>query len=539
MGYSIRFQKEIELLLEQEETPILKLHGGSDGLLARLGGEANVLSTTSSNWSAVASELIQAASAIVFLISHLSAGVVEELTLIREFDREDRCLVVLFDPNRTYDRSSGDMKGLRERLADFQILFEYVPEGGLPRGLRPALERLLHDAPGGEVLEQSIKTVFTYLEPEFTESEDFTFTETHLWRQLRLLRVMFDDTYWAALKSHGIAFEHFTFPGPWKVAHQVYGLAIATADFRAIRESIYILSLLYLKRGADFALLVEPLGSRYEELASQILRGGEPDTEVKYTSGPDPLSLPVGIGTAIQLFEYAEKAGRDGDPETAVYLYQAAVICALRATDGDEDQRRWITGNMLRDWAKFQGPLEIEWATTNCAFAAKLFRDLATANPDQYRPDLALCLNNLGSLHFKRRNFPLSEAAFIEALEIRRALPPVSESFLVNLHTSLANLGLLRQEMGEHEAARALYSEAIEICERRLDSDPEAIVDLTRLQVWMSTCLYRIPGAKAEGLAYVQRARDNLVEVARFRPESEAALREFLEEAIRAAGHDT
>jgi tetratricopeptide (TPR) repeat protein len=536
--HSVSFQQWLKFHLEKEKIPIIKLQGGSDSLLSDYGDEAKVLSTHSDNWKMVAAELVQAASVIVFLVSHMTAGVVEEFDLIREFDQMHCCLVVLLDPSHTPDRDSDEMERIYARLADFPNIFELkLGTGGealYPENLAPTLTALLQGVQTQAPLERALNVGFMYLEPGFTDSEDFARTETYIWRQLRLLRVMLEDTYWAALKSRGIAFQHFTFSGAWKVAHQVYGLAIATADFRAIREALSYLSLLYIFRNADFALLIQPLATQYGVLEAKILREGEPDTEKRYASGPDPLKLPNKIGVAIELFQQAEAAGRRQDSETAVYLYQAAVICALRAKDLDDNERRWIIANMCRDWAKFQGEsAQLDWAVTNCTFAVTLFRDLTAAAPDRYTPDLALCLNNLGSLHFRRRDFSAADAAFVEALKIRRALPSESKNYLINLYTSLSNLGLLRVEMGELDSARSLYSEALTACEKRMRAESGTIVDLTRLQGWMSLCLARIPDAKREGLEYAQRAASNLATVSQTSPESAAALRELVNQAIR------
>ena len=49
---------------------------------------------------------------------------------------------------------------------------------------------------------------------------------------------------------------------------------------------------------------------------------------------------------------------------------------------------------------------------------------------------------------------------------------------------------------------RAVYREALDICETRLKSDPTALVDLTRLQGWMSMCLTRTPEATGEAVEY-------------------------------------
>lgn len=535
--HPVVFQQWLKL---QVSVPIVKLHGGSDPLLSDRGDQetlassASVLSTHSANWKAVAEELIQAAPAIIFLVSHLTAGVVEEFDLIRKSGRMDRCLVVVLDAS-TLVGGPGDVMQIRTRLADFPSVFELRTPDSYPTELGAALTGLLQDPKSEASLNQALNAEFTYLEPGFTESEDFAWTERRIWRQLRLLRVMFDETYWAALRSHGIAFEHFTFAGAWEVAHKIYGLAIATMDFRAIREALSYLGLLYIFRGADYALVFPHLAAQYSELAAKIFPTREPDTEAQYASGPDPLKVPAKIDTAIKLVELAETAGSRQDSETAIYLYQAAVICALRSTDGDDRERRWIIANMCRDWATFQGTTpELEWAVTNCGFAVKLFRDLAAADPDQYKGGLALCLNNLGSLHFRQRRFPAADAAFVEALDIRRKIPSESEDYMVDLCISLSNLGLLRVEVGELDSGRALYSEALAVCEKRLSSDPKAIVDLTRVQGWMSLCLAQAPDTAHQGLAYAQRAASNLARVSQVSPESEPGLRKLVDAAVRA-----
>jgi tetratricopeptide (TPR) repeat protein len=538
--HSVRFQLWLRLQLERKQITMLKLHGGSDGFFSGVDDDLNILSTHSQNWKAVATELIQAAAAIVFLVSHMTAGVVEEFELIRKFGETQRCLVVLLNPSNTPNSASDDT--IRARIADFPNVFDLHLGGDdkisfSPSSPGPILTSLLRGARTQGLLEQALRAEFTYLEPGFVTSQDFAKTERYIWRGLRLLRVIFEDTYWATLKSYGIAFDHFEFPGAWTLAHKVYGLGIATADFRAMREALSYLGLLYIFRGADFALLIPDLAAQYDELASEIFPDGEPDTEESYASGPDPLKLPSKIGVAIRLFELAETAARDKNSETAIYLYQAAIICALRAKDGDDRERRWIVANMCQDWAKFQSEsTQPVWAVTNCMFAVALLRDLATADPSRYGPDLALCLNTLGSLHFQQQVFSASKSAFVEALEIRRALPTGSQNYLLNLYTSLSNLGLLQVEIGDLDAARALYDEALAACENRLSSEPAAIVDLTRLQGWMGLCLARVSDARSEGLAYAQLAAGNLATVSQISPESAAALCELVNEALRATG---
>ena len=72
------------------------------------------------------------------------------------------------------------------------------------------------------------------------------------------------------------------------------------------------------------------------------------------------------------------------------------------------------------------------------------------------------------------------------------------------------------------------------ICETRLTSDPTALVDLTRLRGWMSTCLTRIPEATGEAVEYAQRAAETLAKISDVPPASGAGLREILDQALKA-----
>jgi tetratricopeptide (TPR) repeat protein len=168
-----------------------------------------------------------------------------------------------------------------------------------------------------------------------------------------------------------------------------------------------------------------------------------------------------------------------------MYLYQAAVVSALKAEDTDEVNRTWVLANMCRDWAIFQAnanqPL---WAITNSSFAVKLCRDLVATNKEKYLPSLAMCLNNLGSHQFKLQYYAEAAPAFEEALTIRRSLPAEAEDNVVAVYNSLANLALLKIELGKRALAGELLDEALALCEKIVQRNPGRMADLTRLQSW-------------------------------------------------------
>ena len=89
---SVMFQQQLKLTWKTDQIPLVKLHGGSDGLLSDLGDGATILSTHARNWATVARELIQAASGDRFPRQRHERGGVEEFGLIRECGQMSRCL---------------------------------------------------------------------------------------------------------------------------------------------------------------------------------------------------------------------------------------------------------------------------------------------------------------------------------------------------------------------------------------------------------------------------------------------------------------
>jgi hypothetical protein len=170
--HSSSFQDWIKLQLSDRDIPMVKLHGGSDGFYSQ-SSDADILSTHAYNWKLVAEELVNASSAIVFLVSHLTAGVVEELDLIRKFRKMDRCRVIWLDAGQTPNPDSTDSLQIEKSLPDFPHVFKLISEDKMvfPDELMPLLRLLLKDAKTTERIDHSLTAEFNYLEPDFTGSE--------------------------------------------------------------------------------------------------------------------------------------------------------------------------------------------------------------------------------------------------------------------------------------------------------------------------------------------------------------------------------
>lgn len=265
-------------------------------------------------------------------------------------------------------------------------------------------------------------------------------------------------------------------------AHRAYGLAIAVADFAAIRAALV------------------------------------------------PLELPASQDTALRMFEHAEEAARNRNHDTANYLYQVALNIALACEDRDEVESRWILSRMTHDWAKFQaGTNLVKWAEVNYEYSLSITRELARTDPDRCLPDAALCLNNLGALHYWLGDLESCEAVFREAVEMRRARPADSEDYHENLGHSLMNLGMVAMARREAAKARGYYVESIRLTGERLSREPHAIIDLAHRQILLAHCLQAIPGAEQEAEAAAAAAAATLPKVAAVNPDAardfEAALR--------------
>ncbi len=96
--------------------------------------------------------------------------------------------------------------------------------------------------------------------------------------------------------------------------------------------------------------------------------------------------------------------------------------------------------------------------------AVAIYRELAAADPDRYRPDLATSLTNLAGPYSElgRRAEALPTAE--EAVAIRRELAAADpDRYRTDLATSLTNLGLILVELGRLAEALAAEEEAVAI----------------------------------------------------------------------------
>lgn len=528
--------------------PLIRLFGGSDTLLATDDDGGMMLSTHSANWESVAAELVEAASAIVFLISSISTGVAIELEFIRRTGRKQHCLVLFIDSNRTPNQDSGDLKDLQALLADFPNVVKldsFPGEVGFPDDLEVVFKRVFRLENTSSRLTESINAPFTYLEPSFVESKDYVTTERYIWDRLRMLRVVLDDTYWVALKVIGINledfFKRFDFSEHWRVAHKVYGLAIATADFNAINEVLTYLSLLYIVRGADMALAFPWLAGEFRKIASIMFPSGISDTESIYATQPDPLNMSTNINSARILMQQAATCADNRDITSALYYYQAALICALRATDDAEPERSETMRSILYAWGNVQANAywtnrdgnhaNFIWAEVNFKFALEISRSLVSQFGERFHPELAQTMANLGAFYARAGRLTEADQLQAQALNIRRVLAKEDLFWQRNLAKGLGSYAETKFQAGDHEAGISLLKESVSVWRTVMENEPPAVVDLSMHLILLSLRYAKL-GNTVEELKLAREASGLLEAVKKYDPPAAKQFESTLEAAL-------
>lgn len=114
-------------------------------------------------------------------------------------------------------------------------------------------------------------------------------------------------------------------------------------------------------------------------------------------------------------------------------------------------------------------------ALVACADGTKIFRGLAAANPQDFGPNLAKSLTNLGMAQHVLGQWDEAFAATEEAVVLLQWLKGAGSAEVdFELATALNNLGLMQSHFGRREQALRTTEEAVEIRRRLAADDPAA-----------------------------------------------------------------
>ncbi len=153
--------------------------------------------------------------------------------------------------------------------------------------------------------------------------------------------------------------------------------------------------------------------------------------------------------------------------------------------------------------------------------AVALYRQLAAARPDAFRPGLATSLNNLSNRLSDIGHREDALAAGEEAVAIRRALAAARpDAFRPDLAMSLNNLSKRLSRLGRREDALAAGEEAVAIRRALAATRPDAFrPDLAGSLNNLSVCLSNL-GRREDALATIEEAVTLYRELAAVRPDA-------------------
>ena len=188
--------------------------------------------------------------------------------------------------------------------------------------------------------------------------------------------------------------------------------------------------------------------------------------------------LPVGIPAELRagwLASLGLWAGEAGYPAEALPATEEAVAIRRELAEANPDRYRPDLAASLTNlgitFSELGRPAE---ALSVEQEAVAIYDDLAEANPDRYRPDLAASLTNLGVRFSELGRLADALPVTEEAVAIRRELAEANpDRYRPDLARSLTNLGVRFSELGRLADALPVTEEAVAIRRELAEANPD------------------------------------------------------------------
>jgi tetratricopeptide (TPR) repeat protein len=166
-------------------------------------------------------------------------------------------------------------------------------------------------------------------------------------------------------------------------------------------------------------------------------------------------------------FKYAYTAQRQNRFSEAIGVYE--VLRRMYTNPAD------VAGTLNNLAILYRATQRIKEAEEAYREALSIYRELAQANPEAYRPYVATTLNNLALLYSDTQRMKEAEEAYREALSIRRELAQANpEAYLPDVAMTLNNLALLYSDTQRMKQAEEAYREALSTYCELAQANPEA-----------------------------------------------------------------
>ena len=315
---------------------VLSLRGGNDVLDELLGYGMPIFTGQLDNWRAIASELMDAAAAIVIVASELTPGLREEIELIRARAKTGCTIVFVCERRTTLNQMLSDapepaaLAALRAAFGDFENVHGPPPRVGwrpkqdLPPELRDwpgfgALRALLTRARAGNSELAAVRAAaFQVLAPGELDTPDHAEAQIALRAMLRQVQ----QTLGRARHQHEP--EHLTL----RLAHAAFGIAAALGAIIAMVESLVAVAEVYSTLEDEMVLGVIHAGHALE-LLPMLGAGGWVDDLVPKEGVLGSLA-PERIGIAHYAVGRLHRATGALEEAKASYLYALRVLEPVR-----------------------------------------------------------------------------------------------------------------------------------------------------------------------------------------------------------------
>jgi tetratricopeptide (TPR) repeat protein len=166
-------------------------------------------------------------------------------------------------------------------------------------------------------------------------------------------------------------------------------------------------------------------------------------------------------------FKYAYTAQRQNRFSEAIGVYE--VLRRMYTNPAD------VAGTLNNLAILYRATQRIKEAEEAYREALSIYRELAQANPEAYRPYVATTLNNLALLYSDTQRMKQAEEAYHEALSTYRELAQATpEAYRPYVATTLNNLALLYSATQRMKQAEEAYREALSIRRELAQANPEA-----------------------------------------------------------------
>ena len=153
--------------------------------------------------------------------------------------------------------------------------------------------------------------------------------------------------------------------------------------------------------------------------------------------------------------------------------------------------------------------------------ALQLYQELSKQNPEAYKPDVAMTLNNLGEMFKGINDLKQAYTCYKEGLQLYQEFSEHNpEAYKPNVAKVLSNLGILLKDTEDLKQAQAYYEEALQIHRELSEQNPDACKSDLAIALNNLGNLLRISNDLEQAQGYLEEALQIRRELSEHNPEA-------------------